>query len=285
VRTAVIVAGSVLLVLLGALQGFATVLLRNSAEPGAWSLRLPPALAARVESFETNLPLPPALRIVQARRALEAHQYDLAARRIARLPAGSDRAALAGRLSEERGDETTAVRDYLEAGDLNGLERRTDRLEEAGDIAGALALQRATVDRLAGDFTQGDALAQAYYRLGRLEQATAYGLTLGSQARHNEELRSYAAYNSAVALAPFAERYLIAAGNQELNLGELERAREFFKRAQGADPTSVQALVGYGDIAFRAGDVVTARSWLARARRIDPKADAVERLAHKLGDE
>lgn len=280
-----IAAGAVLVVLLGTLQLCATILLRDCAQPGAWTLFLPPSVAASVANLGARVPLPPALRIVIARQALETRDYTLAESDIARLPAGADRDVLAGRLAEERGDEQTAMSDYLAARDLNGLERQVDRLAGGGDLRGALDLQRRIVASLSGDVTQYDVLAQAYYRLGQLEQTASYRLALGAPERREDELRSYEAYTRAVALAPFSERYLIAAGNQELNLGELEHAREYFRRAQGADPTSVLALVGFGDVAYRAGDVATARSWLARARRLDPKADAVARLAHKLGEE
>lgn len=91
------------------------------------------------------------------------------------------------------------------------------------------------------------------------------------------------AYAHALALAPLEERYLLAFGNQQLNLADLPAAERTFERARDVDPTSAEPLAGLGDVAFRQGDAAGARSYLARARALDPGSAAVRTLALKLG--
>ncbi len=268
---------------LGSLQAVASLALRDSAVRGSWVTLVPSGIAARVERFAPALPLTPALRLLLARRALERHDAAAAARQIAELPPSRDRAALAGRLAEERGERGAAERAYLDAGDLEGLERLVARTEDAGDLTGALALQQAAVRRLLGDPTQTDASAEALYRLGVLEEAVAARMPAG-KSRREHELRSQDAYDRAVALAPFAQRYLIAAGSQKLNLGDLAAASRDFVRARETDPTSAVAFVGLGEVALRRGDLAGARALLRRAQALDPVSASAGRLARKLGE-
>jgi tetratricopeptide (TPR) repeat protein len=272
-----------LVVVLGSLQAVASLALRESAVPGSWVRLVPPGIATRVERLAPAFPLTPALRLLLAQRALERQDTAAAARQIAELSPSRDRAALAGRLAEERGEPAAAERAYLDAGDLEGLERLVARAEDSGDLTGALALQRAAVRRLFGDRTQTDALAEALYRLGVLEEAVAARMPAG-KSRRAGELRSLDAYDRAVALAPFTQRYLIAAGSQELNLGDLGAAGSDFVRARETDPTSAVAFVGLGEVAFRRGDLAEARALLRRARALDPASASAGRLARKLGE-
>ncbi|MBV8750093.1 MAG: hypothetical protein JO103_10305 [Candidatus Eremiobacteraeota bacterium] len=269
---------------LAALQAVSSIALRERAQPGAWVGLVPATTARRVDRLDPSLPLPSALRIVLTRKALDAGELSLAAAHLARLPPSHDRAALYGRLAEARGDETTAVAAYLEAGDLDGLERRVAALEEAHRFADALALQQATVERLRADPTQADALAEAYWHLGRVQQAMAYQLWPTSPERRAAQLRSAEAYRQAVQLAPFSARYLIAAGNQELNLGRLTEARRDFARVHDVDPSSVGGYVGLGEVALRSGDMAAAKGWLVQAQRQNATAPEVRRLARALGE-
>ncbi len=86
-----------------------------------------------------------------------------------------------------------------------------------------------------------------------------------------------------LALAPQAERYLVAAGNQALNLGDFRKARDYFGRAADVDPTSVDAVVGLGDLAYRSGKPGEARDYLRKAQAMNPSAPSVLRLAEELG--
>jgi tetratricopeptide (TPR) repeat protein len=156
-------------------------------------------------------------------------------------------------------------------------------LRSRGSFDAALALQHAAVARLQTDPTQADALARAYFDLGRLEETEAYRSWVGSAARNRHEALAGEAYARAVALAPLEERYAIGYGNQLLNLARLGDAASAFARARDADPTSPEPLVGLGEVAHRRGDDRSARADLERARSLDAGDPAVLRLAHELG--
>ena len=243
----------------------------------------PPGLGAAVDGLDPSLPMPPALRLVLARRALDRHDDPRAQALIAGLGQTPDRLALEGRLADARGDRESAVRMFLAAGDLADLEARIDELAKAGALEAALALQRETVARLARDPTQGDALAQADFALGRLEQRQAYRFPLASPERERHQTSAAQAYERAVALAPLQERYLIAYANELVNAGRLDAAAAGFRRAWDVDPTSAEALAGLGDVAHRQGDDAAARAYLARSRVLDATDAAVRRLARELG--
>ncbi|MBD5634000.1 MAG: hypothetical protein IAI49_05920 [Candidatus Eremiobacteraeota bacterium] len=185
-------------------------------------------------------------------------------------------------MASARGDSEGAVRAYFEAGDLAGIEARTDTLVRAGRVSEALTLQRAVVARLERDRTQADTLAQADFDDGVLEQTEAYRLPAGSRAYRAHEIASAAAYARALALAPFDERYLLALGNQQLNLGDVAAAERTFERARDVDPTSAEPVEGLGDAAWRRHDDAAARAYLARARALDPTSAAVLSLERKL---
>jgi tetratricopeptide (TPR) repeat protein len=220
---------------------------------------------------------------VLARSALARGDVALAAADAAGLPASRDRLALDAGLAAARGDSAEAVRDYFAAGDLQGMEQHIDALASAGRIEDAVTLERAVVERLATDPTQQDALAQALFDLGRIDQTLAYQFPLGDPRRHLHEVEAVEPYARAVALAPLDERYLLAYANGELNAGDVRAAERVFERARDADPTSAEPIAGLGDAAFRRGDVAAARAYLARARALDPASAAVGTLARKLG--
>jgi tetratricopeptide (TPR) repeat protein len=273
-------AGLVLALVLGAVQVVSSLALRDAAQPGSWVRLVPAVTAARIDALDPRLPLPGPLRLVLAREALAAGDVALAERQIASLAPSGDRDELLGLIAERRGDSAGAVRAFLDAGDAPDLERLIDGEQRSGDLTGALRLEHATIGRLRADRAQTGALPEAYYRLGLLEQDAAYRLPRG--ARRPAEQRSLAAYEDAVALAPLAERYLIAAGNQELNLGDLDRAQRYFERAREVDPTSVDAIAGFGDLAYRRGRLDEARADLATAQAMDAQAPAVRRLVDEL---
>jgi tetratricopeptide (TPR) repeat protein len=282
-RALAAVLGLLLAVAFGAVQAVSSIALRGEGQGGAWPRFVPEALAERVDRIGPTVPLPAALRLVLGREALARGDAGLAALDAAALPPSRDRLALEGGIAEARGDSAAAVRAYLAAGDLSALQAAVDGLVRAGRIPDALALEHAAVDRLAADRTQIDALAQAYFDLGGLEETQAYQFAVGTAVRHDHERAAGDAYAKALALAPFDERYLIAYANQELNLGEIASAERVFERARDADPTSAEPVAGLGDAAFRRGDAAAARAELARARAIDPASAAVARLAKEIG--
>ena len=268
---------------LGAIQAASAIALRADAATGSWPSVVPPGLAGSVDRLAPSVPIPAALRLVLAREALARGDVGTATVDVAALPPSRDRLALTGRLAEERGDTTAALRAYLDAGDLADVEAAIAALQASGHIPAALAVQKLFVSRLEADRTQADALAQAVFDVGRLEETQAYQLAVGSPQRHAHEVASGDAYARAVALAPLDERYLIAYANQQINLHEFADAERTFERARDADPTSAEPLAGLGAVAAERGDRAAARALLARARALDPASDAVRNLARALG--
>ncbi len=268
---------------LGAVQFTASVALRGDAQPGSWMRLVPESFALQIERTNPALPLPPALRLLLAKRALERGDAPAARADLDRLPESRDRLALEGGLAESRGDERAALADYLAAGDLDDVERHVNELADGFHFDRALPLQQAVVDRLSTDPTQADALARAYYQLGALDEGHAYRLAVASPERDAAERDSAAAYERAVELSPLSERYLIAYGNQLLNVHQPEAARMVFVRARDVDPTAAEPFVGLAESALRRGDAAGARANFARARDIDPSDPAVLRLARELG--
>jgi tetratricopeptide (TPR) repeat protein len=273
-----------LFVVLGAVQVLSSIALRASAQPGSWVGLVPEGVADRVDRVDAKFPVPPALRLVLARGALARGDLALAARDTGALAPSRDRLALEAGLAAARGDSAGAVRDYLAAGDLAGIQAHIDDLARGGRVADAIVLERELVARLGSDRAQIDALAQAWFELGLIEQARAYQLAASKTADPAAHERASAdAYAHAVSLAPFDERYLIAFANEQLNLGNLKAAVGGFERARDADPTSAEPISGLGDAAFRRGDRAAALGFLGRARALDPSSAAVASLAAKLG--
>jgi tetratricopeptide (TPR) repeat protein len=242
---------------------------------------LSPELAAPLEDLGGGALLTPALRLVLARQAVARGDLETARRRIEALRPGRDRDALAGQVEELLGHRDAAIRYFLAAGDLAGLERESKAIEAAGDSHGAVLLQREIVRRLAADPTERDDLADAWWRLGYLEQNDGYH-HYPISSRRPWVVRSLDAYAHAVALAPLAERYLVSAGNESLNLGDVRRAERYFMRAREADQTSALPYVGLAEVAVRRRDFAAARRFYARAARIAPDAPAVVRLRAEL---
>ncbi len=145
-----------------------------------------------------------------------------------------------------------------------------------------MLLPRQVVARLARDPTEPDALAEAWWKLGLAEQMDGYH-HYPIDSRRPWVARAMGDYEHAVALAPLSERYLIAAGSQEINLPTTPPPKAYFERARDADPTSAQAWAGLAEVALRGGDLATARADLARARRLGPALPLVERLGEQLG--
>jgi len=268
---------------LATIQFCASVTVRAHARPFSWMRHMPPQVDAAVDRLGLRLPLPETLRLVAAREALARGDTPRGEALAAALPASNDRLALAGDVAQARGDARSAARAYLAAGDLDDLEDRVAVLAERGDLASALTLQTEAIGRLGADRTQAEALAQAYLQLGLLRQALAYRYAVGSAERWANALRAERAYARAVAIAPLDERYLLALGNQRLNLGNLAAAEGTFVRARDANPNGAAALTGLGEVALRRGDRTTARAYLARARSLDANSDAVRRFAAELG--
>jgi hypothetical protein len=280
VRALFAVVAAAVVVALGAIQFTAATLLRGDAQPGSLLRTLPDGTTR--EALAGGRAPTPALRLLLARVAVAGAPPDVAQRYVEALPQGAERASLEGTLAEAGGDHAAATAAYLAAGDWAGLEREAQRIETRGDTAGAVVLRRVVVARLARDPTEPDALAEAWWKLGLAEQMDGYH-HYPIDSRRPWVQRAMADYEHAVTLAPLSERYLIAAGSQEINLADDAAARAYFERARDADPTSAQAWAGLAEVALRAHDTATARADLARARRLGPALPQVERLDEQLG--
>ena len=283
-RLLVVVLAAVLALGLGLEQAVASIALRDDARRPAWVRYVPAGLATRVDALDPALPLPATLRLVLARRALADGDFPLLAAHVARLPASRDRAELSGALAEHRGDTAAARAAFLEAGDLDDVERRVEALASSGRGDEALRLQRDAIARAERDPAQAGNVPEAYYRLGLLEQQLAYQIPdIG--ARTVPQQQSLADYRKAADLAPLEERYLIAAGNEAINVGELDPALGYFGRARDADPSSADAIAGFGDVAARRGDTARSQNLLGASAPPESRAPpAVQRLARQLGE-
>jgi predicted Zn-dependent protease len=262
-------------------QFLAGVVLRERAAPGAWPTLVSASLASGIDEGEP-LFASRALQLQLARRALDDGELALATRRVRQLPPSLERDALRGRLEELAGNTSAATADYLAAGDRAGVERRAQSLAQAGRIDEALDLEGHLVVRLDDDPGQVDALADTWLSIGRLGQEQAIGFGVTTSAGHAAALRAANAYGRAVALAPLSERYLLPAGTQALNLGDVAAAERYFTQAREADPSTAEAYAGLGEVALRRGDRRRASAELVRAQALGPQLPSVRALAHEL---
>ncbi len=281
-RPTLAVACSLAILVLGALQITAAVALRAQAVAFSLAHGAPGIVAGAVDALEPHAYEPEELRRVLGVHALERGDLARAERFAESLHAGPDRSALEGAIAQARGDDAHAIADYLAAGDLVRLEAFIDAIAARGQSARALALQARTIATLQSAGAQNDTLAEAYYRDALLLQAHAYAIGPAAPAGHAFEVRSQAAYARAAALAPLEERYLIALGNQDLNLERLDAARATFEHLRELHPTSVEALTGLADAAIRAHDPAAAAGYLDAAERLAPGSPDVARMRARL---
>ena len=270
---------ALLVIALAGLQFVSSALLRDYAEPASIVALIPASVGRWIQDHDGPAPTA-SLRLLLARRALAEHDEPVAERLVEQLPPSRDRWQLEAQLAEARGDHDAAVAGYLRARDLLGLEREESRIAAAGNTRAAVLLQRQIVKALESDPTQPDALAEAWWRLGLAEQLDGY-MHYPINSRRPWAVRAMSAYEQACALAPLSERYLVAAGNQEINLNDDAAAQRYFERARDVDPTSAQAWVGLAELATRRGDRNAARRYLQRAHRMEgslPAAGLPEQL-------
>ena len=191
-----------------------------------------------------------------------------------RLPDSPARAELLGRVALARGDQSAASRYFIDANDVFALRTAVAQLAKR-DLPAAYALQSRLKDRLASTATHPDALADAYWELGRLATQRGYANPSARDMWFEAALRDY---EHAVALAPTAERYLMAAGSQELNLGDPASASRYFTRVVAQNPASADAYAGLGVSAYRLGNLAEARRYEALSRSYDPRSHFLHTL-------
>lgn len=223
----------------------------------------------------------PYVEIALARQALASGDADGAERYAVRLPGSPLRDELFAAIAMQRGQRVLALEFLLAAPDPNAIEERAQSLASRQPAA-AYEMERLLEVRLARDRTHPDAIAQSYWEMGRFANRTAWQEVPGSKLQRAWLERGLRDFETAAALAPLSERYLLEAANQADLLDDRRRAEQLFERAADIDPSSADALAGLGSIAWQNGDRRAAIAYLERARRSDPNALMVRALERDL---
>jgi tetratricopeptide (TPR) repeat protein len=175
-----------------------------------------------------------------ARDALANGDPDGAQAHAIRMPADPARNELLAQVAAARGQSRLALEYYLVAPDVAAVSRYVKAMG-VKDPVGAYALEDELLVRLEALTTHPDAVAEAYWTLGRL--ATRQGF-LDPSIRAAAWKNSLTGYRKAVALAPLSEKYWLALGNQFVLLEDWPSARDAFARALGINPNSADAAAG-----------------------------------------
>jgi tetratricopeptide (TPR) repeat protein len=278
------IAGAVVAVLLASfacVQAASDAFAASAAAPYSPARLVPLRFAVATYSLLDRIAPAPYVSATLAAYALDrgdslaAHRYAVA------LPASPVRDDLLGRAAAADGDQALAFEYFLAAPDVDAVERYVERVA-SHDPATAYALERTLAQRLASTATHPDAVAEAQWHMGLLANRRAWREIPASPAQGEWLRRAMAAFARAVDAAPLSDRYAIAAANQAMLLGEVDRAGALFAQAARSNPGSADAIAGLGVVAYERGDVRTAAEQLRSARRFDPKALMVRALARYL---
>jgi O-antigen ligase/tetratricopeptide (TPR) repeat protein len=260
-----IAAGIAALVQLGS-----DAILARGAASFSLAAHLPPGFGTRVyAALERVTPLPFVEAMLTA-DALRRGDLDAASAHAARMPASTLRNDDEARIALARGRHDEAVRRFLEAGDDAALQADVLQLMQTGRGQEAYALEDRVRRRLAASTTRPNAVADSWWRLGRL----AVRMGDVQQADHD--------YARARALAPLNTKYVIDSGTLALQRHRGDAARALFARAAEIDPGSADAVAGMGLAALERGDRTDAAKLAERAARLGPRAPLVARLQRRL---
>ena len=229
----------------------------------------PPLGIAMYRLLERVAPLP-FVEAELAEAALREGDAGAAAAHAARLPAGSRRSETLARIALARGHEAEAVPLFLAAGDDVALQAAVDRLAARGRARDAYLLERRILERLAASPIRPNAVADSWWRLGRL----AARLGVPDEAR--------ADFARAGELAPLNTKYLLDAGVLALERRDAAAAWDLFERAVQIDPASADAVAGMGLASLRRGDVAESRRLSALAQKLNARAGLPRRLKRAL---
>jgi len=175
--------------------------------------------------------------------------FDAASRRAVALPPTAQKNELLGRIAEARGQTDLALEYYLVAPDADRVDDYVRRLAKT-DQPAAYALEEELLQRLQSLTTHPDAVAEAYWKLGRIATQDGY---LHPERRTEAWPRALADYRRAAALAPLSEKYLLATGNEQLLLARWDDARASFEGVLAINPSSANARAGIAAAAARRG--------------------------------
>lgn len=183
------------------------------------------------------------------------------------MPPSSTRDDLLGRIALARGDRRTAQHYFILADDIFAI---TDMVTAEVSFPKAYALELRLKNRLEMTTTHPDALAEAYWRLGKLA---------GGERNSGLAIEDF---RKAVRISPLSEKYLLSAGFEIYSFIGPAPSSRYFQRAISADPTSADAYAGAGMVAVRLGQRSSARSYLQRAMSLNPNLDSVKLLQAEL---
>ncbi|MFN2528390.1 MAG: hypothetical protein ABR584_06690 [Candidatus Baltobacteraceae bacterium] len=255
---------------LAVLQAASASIYAGAGSPASIPAHIPPEFGrSAYEAIERIFP-ESWVESMLVRSALSSKNLSDAQAHLARMEPSVTRSELAARIALEQGDHSAAMNHFLDAVDVDAVQAEVDRLTKAGRIAKAYALENAVRTRLRSNATHPDAVAESYWRSGVL--TTILGdLEVG-----------LADYRHALALAPFSEKYLLAAGTQSLNLHQYKNARDYFERSISVDPASADAYAGMGVVALRQGHRASAERYERRSRTLDPNSQMLAALDRDL---
>jgi tetratricopeptide (TPR) repeat protein/O-antigen ligase len=244
--------------------------LARAAAPFSLAAHLPGGLGTRVyETLERIAPLP-FVEAMLTEDALRRGDFAAASAHAARMPPGTLRDEDDARIALARGRHDEAIRRFLEAGDDAALQADVRQLIETGHEREAYALEDRVRQRLIASQTRPNAVADSWWRLGRLA------------ARMHDVPEAERDYARARALAPFNTKYLIESGMLALQRRRADVARASFGRAAEIDPGSADAVAGMGLAALDAGDRPEAERLAVRALRMNARSSLALRLQRNL---
>ncbi len=261
---------------LALLQLGSMALFSNAASRGSFPAHLGPGSGERIYRALERVAPSDVVEAMLARDDLANRRFFEARRRIIRMAPGAQRSELQAQLASAQGNMNEALRAYLAADDVEALQLQVDRLARSGRLGGAYEFERQIVRHLVSETTHPDALAEAWWHLGQL--ASGLAESRGKTWLYNGQKD----YERALGLAPFSEKYLLAAGFQALTLHNVAAASNYFSRAIDVNPASAQAYAGLGQLALASGDRARSRFYAERSRKLDPNSTSLRDLDRKL---
>jgi hypothetical protein len=278
------IAGVVVAALLlgfAAVQAASDAFESHAAAAGTLPTRIPSYFGWAVYNALDRIAPAPYVEATLAQGALARDDLDTAERHALRLPASPVRDELLARIAEARGQHALALEYFLAAPDAAAIEAAAEA-NATSDPAAAYSLEQLLEVRLALLKTHPDAVAEAYWQMGRFANRKAWVQVPGSRAQNRWLARALLDFDAAVTLSPLSERYVIEDANQADLLKEHDRAAELFRHAAAIDPGSADAVAGLGVVAWQNGDRNAAELYLKRARALDARSPMVAALERDL---
>jgi O-antigen ligase/tetratricopeptide (TPR) repeat protein len=265
IAVALVVAGIAGFIQLASAASFA-----RAGAPFSLAAHLPPDLGRRMYAALEHVAPLPFVEAMLADDALRRGDLATASEHAARMPASTMRGEAEARIAQARGRYDEARERYLDAGDERALQAAVFDLVQSGRFRDAYVLEERIGQRLAAAKTRPNAVADSWWRRGRI------AVRLGDP---REAERDYA---RAIELAPFNTKYLIDAGTLALQEHHADAARDLFARATEIDATSADSVAGMGLAALELGDRAEAQRLAERAAGLNARAPVVQRLQRRL---